>query len=166
MARPLTDHRRSRGTLLVAAAIAAALCACGQAEVYRRDGATIEGKILPSPHEAVYVKPRGSGSVVEIPRGQVVGVDHPGDGLGVTGLLITSLYAPIIVGGWLELRQPRPDYPMAPATHRSAPLARARARPRRLGARCAPQPPLPHPVSAHPHPRALLSPSCLAAPQK
>ncbi len=95
-ARPL--FRASPGPL-VAALVALVAPACSTTAAIRRNsGPNYEASIVRSDADAIYVR-GGNGALYRVPRADVAEIDHPGNGLLVTGLASLAFGAIIMAGG-------------------------------------------------------------------
>ncbi len=77
---------------VLVSAIALSQLACS-ASLKLRSGQTIDGDIIKSDAQNVYVNDYSSGKkeTIELPRAEIVEVAHPGKGLGITGSVLTGV---------------------------------------------------------------------------
>ncbi len=113
----LSSHRPQLLATVCVFALAVSGCA---AEIARRNGEVVEGRILQENSGQLYVEDKASNRILRVPTEDVVAIDHPGDGLIWAGLITTSLYTPWLLAGWLQLREETPNYADATFTLNSS----------------------------------------------
>ena len=76
-------------------------CGCGTTTtIHLKDGTSIEGRIKRSDQTSIYVMSEDSSELVEIERGSVKDIDHPGDIHALVGTVLGVLgWTAVIVAG-------------------------------------------------------------------
>ena len=86
------EYGGKRYLLCPMALILSGFAACGtSAAITLRDGSMVSGKIVSSDTDAVYIATANGEKTV--PRDRIQDIDHPGNGAGTVGIVLTALGA-------------------------------------------------------------------------
>lgn len=87
-------------SLMFGVAFLVALSGCSDtAIIMRNKHCPIEAKIIGADRDNLYVQGEFSNAPLAIPKAEIIEVDHPGNGMAITGVVISGLYSLQLLAG-------------------------------------------------------------------